>query len=316
MVVLVMLLGAFPVVIFLSLFFEGIDRKLYARMQKRIGPPIIQPFYDFVKLLNKESIFPVTASKTIFTSVPIIAASSSILAAAIPLVSLATGAGVLGDLILISYLLAMSSILVMIGGSSSGNPYGAIGFSRKVVMLIGYEVPLLTSILALSLKSKFSFSYIDVVMTQVEIGTCFALASPGAAMAAIAFLLCMPAATGVVPFDIPEAKTEIIHGYLVEYSGPYLAFARLAKDATSFALSFLAFTLFFYHPPLLEDFALMGKLISIILIFIFTFIVMFFTITIPRTIFARLKIGQAFKFYWRCPLVLSVLAVIFVNVGL
>ncbi|MBO3802259.1 MAG: NADH-quinone oxidoreductase subunit H [Candidatus Brockarchaeota archaeon] len=315
MAALAALLASLPAAVFLSLLFEGIDRKLHARMQGRIGPPVTQPFYDFAKLLNKESVFPSSSSKAIFASAPVIAAASSILAGAIPLASLVAGTSVVGDLILILYLLTMSSIMVMIGGSSSGNPYGAIGFSRKMVMLIGYEVPLLASILPLSLKSQHSFSYHGIVQSQVGMGTCFAFAYPSSAFAAAAFLACIPAAAGVVPFDVPEAKTEIVHGYLVEYGGPHLALARLAKDAASFALSFLALTLFFYHPPLFEGHASLGGLASAILCVAFAPAMMFLTVTVPRTVFARLKVGQAFKFCWSLPLTLSALSVVLSAAG-
>jgi len=303
---IVILLLAFPAVFFLSLLFEGIDRKVHARMQKRIGPPIIQPFYDFIKLLNKERIVPVTASSRIFTAVPIIAAAASILGATIPLASLIYKTGVGGDLILVLYLLAMSSVMVMVGGSSSGNPYGAVGFSRKMTMLIAYEVPMLISIVSLSLNYN-SLAYYDVVSAQIMAKLLLAFTRPSIAVAAATFLLCIPAAADAVPFDIPEAKTEVIHGSLVEYSGPYLALIKLAKDASNFALTLLAATLFFYLPALFEGYVSLG-LGAVFLSLVVALIFLLLTVTVPRTIFARLKIGQAFKFYWLIPLLLSILS--------
>ncbi|MEM2849985.1 MAG: NADH-quinone oxidoreductase subunit H, partial [Candidatus Bathyarchaeia archaeon] len=63
-----------PLVFLFSLLFEGIDRKIHARMQWRIGPPITQPFYDFIKLFCKERITPSTAARGIFSSSPLIVA--------------------------------------------------------------------------------------------------------------------------------------------------------------------------------------------------------------------------------------------------
>jgi len=311
---IVMLLITLPVVFFLSLLFEGVDRKVHARMQKRIGPPIIQPFYDFVKLFNKERIVPVTASSRIFTAIPIIAAAASILGAAISVASLILETGIGGDLILILYLLAMSSVMVMIGGSSSGNPYGAVGFSRKMTMLIAYEVPMLISIVSISF-SCLSLAYYDIVATQIGMKSLLAFTRPSMAVAAATFLLCIPAAADAVPFDISEAKTEIIHGSLVEYGGPYLALVKLAKAASNFALTFLAMSLFFYFPALLEGYASVG-LGALCLCLVTALILLLLTITVPRTIFARLKIGQAFKFYWLIPMGLSVLSVALFIVGL
>ncbi|MEM2128428.1 MAG: complex I subunit 1 family protein [Halobacteria archaeon] len=308
MLILMPFLAIFPLVISLSLLFEGIDRKLHARMQKRVGPPVIQPFYDFVKLLNKEGIVPLTAASRIFLAVAILAAASSILGAAIPLVNLITGRSIGGDLILILYLLTMSSIMVMIGGSSSGNPYGAIGFSRKMTMLIGYEVPLFISIISLSFKSSFSFTYNDIIQAQARLGICSAFSSPSGAIAMLAFMLCLPAAAGVVPFDVSEAKTEVVYGPLIEYGGPYLALLKLAKNAASFALTFLSSTLFLYLPPLFGASILWGMWATLGLCLGEALVVMFCTVTLPRTIFARLKVGQAFKFFWLVPLPLSALS--------
>ncbi|MBE0512770.1 NADH-quinone oxidoreductase subunit H, partial [Candidatus Bathyarchaeota archaeon] len=122
---------SFPVIVFLSLLFEGIDRKLHARMQNRIGPPVIQPFYDFVKLFGKERIVPESAASLIFTTVPVIAAICAVLGGMIPLITALFRVSLVGDLILILYLLTMPSLMIILGGSSSGNPFGAIGFSRS-----------------------------------------------------------------------------------------------------------------------------------------------------------------------------------------
>ena len=311
---IMMLLITFPLVFFLSLLFEGVDRKIHARMQKRIGPPIIQPFYDFIKLFSKERIVPVTASSRIFTAVPMIAAAASIVGVAIPIASLVLETGIGGDLILIVYLLAMSSVMVMIGGSSSGNPYGAVGFSRKMTMLIAYEVPMFISILSVSLNCV-SLAYYNIVSAQIGMKSLLAFTRPSMAVAAATFLLCIPAAADAVPFDISEAKTEIIHGSLVEYGGPYLALVKLTKAASNFAMTFLAVSLFFYFPAFLEGYASVG-LGALCLCLVTALIILLLTITVPRTVFARLKIGQAFKFYWLIPLALSIISVALSTLGL
>jgi len=313
--ILMVLSAMCPVVFIISLLFEGIDRKLHARMQKRIGPPIIQPFYDFVKLFGKESLIPVTAASGINIASPILAAASSIIAAGIPLASFATTAGAIGDLILILFLLAASSIMIMVGGSSSGNPFAAIGFARKMTMMVSYEVPLFISVVSLAIKSGFSLAYNDIIQFQIQLGSCFAFAFPSAAIAMITFLTCIPAAAGVVPFDIPEAKTEVAHGLLIEYGGPYLALLKLAKSATNFALTFLAFTLFFYLPAIFKGNSSLGYWAILALCVAGALVIMFLTITVPRTIFARLKIGQAFKFNLVL-LPLSILSLVLSIVGM
>jgi len=313
---LIDLLLAFPLVFIISLLFDGIDRKLHARMQRRIGPPIIQPLYDFIKLFSKERIVPTTASLAIFTVLPPIAAAASILSASILLASLLFGVSAGGDLIVVLYLVAMSSVLVMVGGSSSGNPYGAIGYSRKMSMLIAYEVPLLLSILSVSLKVN-SLSYYDVISTQIMTKSMLALAFPSMAIAATAFLICVPAAADAVPFDISEAKTEIVYGPLIEYGGPFLALFKLAKSASNLTLTLLAATLFFYPPVVFRgDPSFELTALALITCLVFALIFWFLTITVPRTIFARFKVGQAFKFYWLVALPLSIIAALLSVLGL
>jgi len=308
------LLLAFLLVFVISLLFDGIDRKLHARMQRRIGPPIIQPLYDFIKLFSKERIVPVAASSRIFTVSPTFAAAASIMGTSILLANLMLGGSTGGDLIVVLYLLAMSSVLVMVGGSSSGNPYGAVGFSRKMSMLIAYEVPLLLSILSVSLKVN-SLSYYDVISVQITAKSMLALTFPSMAVAATAFLICIPAAADAVPFDVSEAKTEIVYGPLVEYGGPFLALFKLAKSASNLALTLLAATLFFYLPAVFGVYALPG-LSDLLICLVFALMFWFLTITVPRTIFARLRVGQAFKFYWLVVLPLSGIAVVLSVLGL
>jgi NADH-quinone oxidoreductase subunit H len=307
---------SFPTVVFLSLLFEGVDRKLHARMQNRIGPPVIQPFYDFVKLFGKERIVPQSAATPIFTAVPVIAAVCAILAAATPLITTLLGVSLVGDLILILYLLAMPSLMLALGGSSSGNPFGAIGFSRSVTMLMSYEVPLIVSVALITLKTGFSITCHDILLAQENMGTPLAFAYPSMVFATATFLLCIPSAVGVVPFDIAEAKTEVVHGPLIEYTGPYLALIKLAKATLSFTLTFLAAILFFYVPAYFKGFDMYKPWPNLGLSLLVAFFIMLCTVTLPRTVFARLKIGQAFKFYWSVPMILCVFSIMLVIIGI
>jgi len=307
---------SFPLVLVVSLLFEGIDRKIHARMQKRIGPPIIQPFYDLIKLFNKERIIPVTASTRVFEIMPMIAAAASILGASILLSNTLSGLGMIGDLILVMYLLAMSSIALMVGGLASGNPYAAIGFSRKMSMMIAYEIPMFIAIISVAFGPPAVLTIDRVIKFQISTRLPLAVSSLSMASAAATLLLCIPAAASVVPFDIPEAKTEIIYGFLIEYGGPYLALAKIAKAVSNFTLTLLVSVVFLYIPSLLGEEALINLGISLSICLAVSLLIMFATITVPRTIFARLKIGQAFKFYWMLPLALSILSIILSVIGL
>lgn len=311
----IFLLISFPVSLILSLLFDGIDRKLHARMQKRIGPPIIQPFYDLIKLFSKEKIVPITASTKVFEAMPIIAASSSLLGASILVTSITTGLSVIGDLILIMYLLSMSSIALMIGGSASGNPYGAIGFSRKMSIMISYKIPMLIAIISIAFGPSPSLAINNIIKFQTDMHLPLAASRLSMALAAVTFLLCIPASASAIPFDIPEAKTEIMYGFLIEYGGPYLALAKIAKITSNFILTMLATSVFLYIPSLFGGKTLfLGS--SLVMCLAMSLLIMFITITVPRTIFARLKINQAFKFYWMLPFPLSLASIILSIVGL
>ena len=114
----------------MGLLLSGIDRKVLARMQKRVGPPIIQPLYDFLKLLGKETIVPKAANRKVFLGAPVVGFAALVVTAAlIPVLGYRAFEGS-ADLIVLLYLLTIPAVALIIGGSSSGNPYAGIGISR------------------------------------------------------------------------------------------------------------------------------------------------------------------------------------------
>lgn len=312
---IILLLLLCPLVVLISLLFEGLDRKLHARLQNRIGPPIIQPFYDFSKLFGKERIIPENASSLIFTIAPILAVICALIGAIIPFISTLFRVNFAGDLILVIYLLSMPSLMIMIGGSASGNPFSTIGFSRTITMLISYEVPFVLSIGLIAFKTGLSVTSYNIITAQEIVGMPLAFTYPSMAFAAAAFLFCIPIAVGVLPFDLSEAKTEIAHGSLAEYGGPYLALMKMSKSILAFAMSFLAATLFFNIYTLGSNHFL-GPVSDLAVNLLIALFIMFITITFPRTVLARAKPRQTLKFYWSVPFLLIVLATVFYIMGL
>ena len=115
-----------------GLFLAGIDRKVIAHMQKRIGPPIRQPMYDFFKLMGKETIVPARANKLVFLGAPIAGfVSLAIVMLFIPIFGFTAFSGT-ADLIVILYFLTIGGVALIVGGSSSGSPYAGIGISREL----------------------------------------------------------------------------------------------------------------------------------------------------------------------------------------
>ena len=143
----------FPGLLFVTvvgLLLAGIDRKVLARMQKRVGPPIIQPFYDFFKLMGKETIIPHAANRTVFLAAPVVGfVSLVVLMLFIPVFGFSAFSGK-ADLIVVLYLLTIPAVAMIVGGSASGSPYAGIGISREMVTMIAYELPLIVILLSVA----------------------------------------------------------------------------------------------------------------------------------------------------------------------
>ena len=187
----------------------GIDRKVVAKMQKRVGPPILQPFYDFFKLLGKETIVPAAASKVVFLAAPLVGfAALVVIQLFIPVFTFTVFSGV-ADVIVILYLLLIPAMAAILGGAASGSPYAGVGLSREMVTIISCELPLVLILLAVGktvgsfLGTGITFSLTDIAAYQAANGSLITKASM--IPAAIAMLLVIPGETGNHPFDAAEA---------------------------------------------------------------------------------------------------------------
>lgn len=288
---------------FLGFLFSGIDRKLVARMQGRVGPPIRQPFLDFIKLCGKEDIIPHDATAWLFKFAPVLALASVITVMLYIPVGFSPIFAYFGDLILILYLLTLTSLAIVIGASSSSSLFAALGAQRELVMLISCKVPLAIVIFGLAWRinplvdvpfSLLSFSQVNL----------WIMAGPltfiGVAMLFFTFLCCIPGELSAGPFDIAKARTEIAGGTLVEYSGRSLATFKLAEAIKMIAISSLAVALFFPMPlsNIVGIDGLLGILLDCLFHILKIFLIIFVSISVVRTVMARLKITQAVRFYW------------------
>ncbi|MBO8167700.1 MAG: NADH-quinone oxidoreductase subunit H [Thermoanaerobacteraceae bacterium] len=295
--------------IFFGLFLIGIDRKIAARLQRRIGPPIYQPFIDLVKLIRKEMVVPDTAHVQAFRLAPLLGFAGMMAAVLlIPITGVYQGFGHSGDLLVLLYLLSLPAIALMIGGSASSSPFGAIGFSREMVMMMSYELPLLLVLVTVALKVGLAtggiatFSLSEIVQFQLENGAL--LFDYTMLPALLAFLVFIPGNMGVVPFDIPEAETEIVEGPILEYSGAGLALFKLMTSLKMVVVLGLAITLFF-PTPMGENF-----LLNLLWFFLKCLVLMVISITVVRTSTGRVRMDQAFKFYLKYPTVLALISLI------
>ena len=304
----------FPGLLFvcvIGLLLAGIDRKVLARMQKRIGPPIVQPWYDFLKLMGKETIVPANANRAVFLGAPVVGlASLVVMMLFIPIFGYSAFSGS-ADLIVILYLLTIPAVCLIVGGSSSGSPYAGIGISREMVTMMAYEFPLIIVLLGVAKVvggGTLVFSMRSIANWQLSNG-CL-IAHWALIPAAIAFLLIIPAEVGTQPFDVAEAETEICEGPLVEYSGAPLGVFKLNTAVKMFIMTGLFTTLF------LGGIDTGMVWLNAIIYVAITIGLTVLTMTIPHAICARLKIEKLFKFYWTFVAGLALLSLILVWFGL
>ncbi|MBN2395338.1 MAG: NADH-quinone oxidoreductase subunit H [Candidatus Atribacteria bacterium] len=287
--------------VIIGLFYKGVDRKLAAMMQSRVGPPIRQPFLDFFKLMIKENIVPANAVPWVFNGAPVMALVSTItILYYIPIASIPALLGNSGDLILVTYLLAIPAIGLVVGGFSSGSTYASIGAQREMVMMMSYELPLVTTVIALGWRLSLAFPGLNVFSLEVLAahpiwGMVGPLGFIGALLLLFTLAIVTPAELSVVPFDIPEAETELAGGILVEYSGRNLALFELANAVKMIVMASLTIALFFPYniAHLFSIGGILGTLIDVLFFFIKLFVVIFLEATFIRVSVARLKIDQA-----------------------
>lgn len=298
--------------ILFGLAYKGIDRKLAAHLQARIGPPLRQPFWDVRKLLTKETVIPDNAIPWIFNAAPIAALVSAVLSLLyLPISRFDPILGSEGDLILVIYLLALPGLAMVVGGFASGSPFATIGAQREMVMMISYELPLAAVIVALAWRINYDFpniaafssqTFLDHTIWSLDLG---AMGILGTIILLLVLLMVTPMEMSKIPFDVPEAETEIAGGLLVEYSGRNLAMFYLTDAVKTLVMATLIVLLFF--PFGINDVLSLLNLATIggasmyvldFLLFVLKlFFVIFASVIFIRVSMARLKIDQIARIY-------------------
>lgn len=272
------------IIIFLLLapLYEGVVRKLTAKVQSRKGPPVIQPYFDLLKLLGKENM---DAGNRTFRIAPVMALASII--SVIAVVPFAYRANLLtqqADVITVIYLLTFGGISVLLGALSSKNIYAAIGASREMITMIMIEPVLAMTFILCAVKIK-SLGIESSMFTILENG----YAASAIVMLAV-YLLALQAFVARQPFDITEAEVEIVEGPFIEYSGPnYALFKYYMMIKQMFYASL--FTAVFI--PFLNT----GFLIADIAIQLILILALFAVIALVGSTNPRLRIDQAVKYY-------------------
>ena len=282
------------------------DRKITAWLQFRKGPPFLQPFYDFLKLLLvKETILPAKGSKITFLLAPVLSVTGAMIAGIlIMLPAMNISAGFTGDIIVIFYLLTIPSLTYIIGALASGNPLAAVGASREMKLIISYELTFLLIIAGIILKGGLSISMSDIVASQQNGAF---IGSISGVLLFVAAILTLQAKLGLVPFDMAEAETEITHGSFIEYSGSAYALIKLTKYIMLFILPVFICTL------LLGGFRLEGMQILWSVLKVLGIVLL---LTIIRNTNPRVRIGQAMRFFFIWMNLIAIIAIVLILFGL
>lgn len=292
----------------------GIDRKLVARMQKRVGPPVLQPFYDFFKLCGKETIVPAAAERITFMLSPLVGlAALVVIQLFIPVFSFTAFSG-MADMIVILYLLLIPAVSIILGGAASGSPYAGVGLSREMVTIISCELPLVLVLLAVAktvgsaIGTGLCFSLSEIAEYQTINGSLITKISM--LPAAAAMLLIIPGETGSHPFDAAEAETEICEGMLAEYSGAPLGVFKLSHAVKMLTLTSLFVALF------LGGLGTGIVALDALLMFLLCAAITAVSISFVHAVTARLKIEQVFKYYWTVVTLLAAVSLVLAWYGL
>ena len=272
-------------VLLLAPLFQGILRRITARIQSRHGPPLLQPYMDLLKLLGKEDIESgETPSMQRFAAFLSLAAVLTV-ACFVPM-GFASPMNGAADVIVLIYLLTLCGICTLLAGLAAGSTYSLVGISREMMTMITLE-PLFVIALVVGAMHSHSFQLDTVLNGSVYTGSGFPWS--GVIMLAV-MLLSFQGFVQRVPFDIAEAETELMDGPLMEYSGPKLALFKYAQMAKLVIYSSLFVTLFTPWGS-----GLMFPLGW--LLFWMKVIVLVLLVTVVAATHARYRIDQAVRYF-------------------
>lgn len=264
-------------------------RRIAARLQRRVGPPLLQPVYDIVKLHAKTT----QVSHGLIHDIGIIMAVGGYIAAEtlLPVPGM-DGIAPKGDLITLVYLMMIPSLGLALGVGQCANPNGSIGIARALTAMLAYDIPFMIVIFGVAWYAG-STDLVDIIARQQAggVGTWGALQMP---LLAIAGLWAMQASLGKQPFEIYVAPAEIATGPMVEMGGKYLGGLFVMQCFQFYTNAVLYVTLFLgggYNWP-----DLLFKAFAVV--------------AIPMTIaslFPRYRTEDMLRLVWKWPVLIGLL---------
>ena len=225
-----------------------VERKIMADMQARLGPMrvgphgLLQPIADAVKLLIKEDIIPDDADKLVFWLAPVLSVGAALLAIAGlaigPAFQIAKGINV--GILFVVGVSAMGIFGIVLGGWASNSHYSLIGALRSSAQLVSYETAAGMALVC-GLLFAGTLNVTAIVEAQRNQGVWFGLLAP---VAFFTYLVASIAETNRAPFDLPEAESELVAGYMTEFSGFRWSLYFLAEYTNMIVVASVATTLF------------------------------------------------------------------------
>ncbi len=308
--------------VFVVIFLVLMERKVLAWLTIRKGPNRVGPggwlqtFADAIKLLFKEDIMSCETNKVLFTLAPIVVfAPVMVIYGLMPFTEHFIAMNLAVGLFLVFALSSITTVGIVLAGWSSNNKYSLLGGMRSAAQAISYEIPLVIAVLSVAVLAG-SLNLLDIVKAQS--GGLFTWNMWPAFIGFVVLFICSIAEVNRIPFDLPEAESELVSGYNTEYSGMKFALFFLAEYAALFIISVLIATLFLggYTSPLgfyliqipafihiEQAFWLVAKTYAII------FVIIWIRGTLPR-----LRADQLMAFSWKFLLPLALVNLVIVAV--
>jgi len=288
---IVTLIVAFTV----GMFYGGINRKITARVQNRKGPPVYQNFIDLLKLQSKDTNVHHGAMQWMGPAFLLVSSIVSLMF--IPILTDGnwfSNFSFHGDLIFLLYIMVFGSLGLALGAGQTGNPNSAIGVTRGLSQMVGYEIPFVLALVAMMVQYKTT-SVTGLLAIQHQTDTWMLMSSP---FAFITGVLAMLGMFHYSPFDIIGAPTEIASGPISEFGGKYLGLMMTSGSIFAFVKLTLFVDIF------------MGGASNLIELLLKTFalylIPVLYGLTTPRY-----RTEQAVRYFYGWPLFFGLLAILF-----
>lgn len=279
-----------------GVFYGGAVRKITARIQNRKGPPIYQNFLDIFKLYSKSTAvnhgwmqhlgpaFAITASVSSLMFVPVLNGQGWVWF---------ENLNFKGDLVFLLYMMVFGSLGMALGAGQTGNPNSAIGVSRGLSQMVGYEIPWVLALVALMIQTKTTS--LTGLLEYQNIHGWMMFQSP---LAFIAGILAMLGMFHYAPFDVPFAPAEISSGPASEFGGKYLAVMMTSGSIFAFVKLVLIVDVF------------LGGASNLIMLVVKTFLLYMIPV-LYGIISPRYRTEQSIRYFWGWPTFFGIIGIIY-----